>query len=96
MTSDDLGPFLAAFDGLPCGAVQGHALGRRYVATKSQFANGASEKLVAEQLGGSDYISLNLYRTANGALLRPCEMPAQKVIDFVLAFAPDPSPKAGT
>jgi len=43
---------------------------------------------VAEERGGGDYISLNLYRTASGALLRPCEMPEAKVVAFVLALRP--------
>lgn len=81
--------FLAAFDALPFGNFTGTAHGRRYLAVKSGFADGASQKLVAEELGGSDYISLNLYRTRSGALLRPCEMPEAKVIAFVLNLRPD-------
>lgn len=81
--------FLAAFDALPFGNFTGTAHGRRYVAVKSGFADGASQKLVAEELGGSDHISLNLYRTRSGALLRPCEMPEAKVIAFVLDLKPD-------
>ncbi|EDZ45821.1 conserved hypothetical protein [Rhodobacterales bacterium Y4I] len=41
---------------------------------------------MARELGGGDYISLNLYRLASGARLKPCEMPADKVIRFVLAL----------
>lgn len=65
------------------------AEGRRYVVTKSCFAQARSWKLVAEELGGPDYISLNLYRTAKGGQLRPCEMPEAKVIRFVLALVPE-------
>ncbi len=55
------------------------------------MAGGKSHKLVAHERGGADYISMNLYLTdQSGALLRPCEMPAEKVIDFVLRFASDP------
>lgn len=71
------------------GTFAGTALGRRYVVTKSTFAQGKSVKLVAEELGGPDYISLNWYDIAAGALLRPCEMPTGKVVDFVLAVIPD-------
>ncbi|MGI3185193.1 hypothetical protein [Nioella aestuarii] len=84
--------FLAAFDAQPFGEFTGIAHGRRYVAVKSGFAGGASQKLVAEELGGTDYISLNLYRTRSGALLRPCEMPETKVIAFVLDFTIDAAP----
>ena len=75
--------FLAAFDALPIGTFRGAANGRTYVATRSRVAGGRGEKLVAEALDGSDYISLNLYRLASGPLLKPCEMPAKKVIAFV-------------
>lgn len=76
--------FLRAF-----GAFNGTAQGRRYMVVKSAFADGASQKLVAEALGGTNYISLNLYRTGNGAWLGPCEMPQAKVIAFLLNLKPD-------
>ena len=75
---------------LPLGTFFGTAHGRRYVVTKSAFACGKSIKLVAEELGGTDYISLNWYHLASGPRLKPCEMPAAKVRDFVYALVPDP------
>ena len=63
--------------------VDARFLDRRYVWSKSTFNSGKSWKLVAEELGGSDYISLNFYALASGARLYPCEMPAAKVIAFV-------------
>lgn len=80
--------FLRAFDALPDGTFRGIAHGRHYVVTKTQFASGTSQKLVAEELGGRDYISLNLYRLSSGPRLKPCEMPARKVMDFVLDLRP--------
>ncbi|WP_338549178.1 hypothetical protein [Roseovarius phycicola] len=74
--------FLDAFDALPKGVFAGQSHGRRYVVTRQ--VSGSVQKLVAEELGGSDYISLNLYRLASGARIKPCEMPEQKVVDFVL------------
>lgn len=82
-------PFLAAFDALPLGTFQGNAAGRRYIVTRSDFAGGAAQKLIAQELGGPDYISMNVYRLASGARLRPCEMPEQKVLRFVLDLVPD-------
>ena len=82
--------FLAAFDALPTGGYGGTFEGRRYRVTKTVMATGRSQKLEAEELGGTDYISLNLYRLSDGtALLKPCEMPEDKVTDFVLGLAPD-------
>ena len=82
--------FLAAFDALPVGGYGGSYEGRRYRVTKAQMSNGRSQKLEAEELGGSDYISFNLYRLATGqALLKPCEMPEAKVVAFVLGLEAD-------
>ncbi|WP_425084359.1 hypothetical protein [Ruegeria profundi] len=82
--------FLSALFALPIGTFTGRADAKRYVVTRKALAGGKSHKLVAYEMGGTDYISLNLYQTRNsGALLRPCEMPASKVVDFVLAMTPD-------
>ena len=75
--------FLDAFHPLPDGTHTGRYQTRRYVWSKSTFNSGKSWKLVAEELGGPDYISLNLYALASGARLYPCEMPAANVIAFV-------------
>lgn len=82
--------FVTRFDSLPLGAYGGTFEGRRYRVVKSQMVTGRSQKLEAEELGGADYISFNLYRLAGGeAILKPCEMPEAKVIDFVLGLQPD-------
>ncbi len=64
---------------LPIGYSKGDYQGRIYGITKSAFNNGKSFKVYAEELGGKDFISLNLYLTNEGAVLKPCEMPEQKV-----------------
>ena len=77
--------FIAAFDALPIGGYGGTFEGKRYRITKQQMANGRSQKLEAEELGGPDYISLNLFRLASGqVLLKPCEMSETKVVEFVM------------
>lgn len=82
--------FLASFDALPLGAYGGTYGGRRYRVSKMQMANGRSQKLEAEELGGPDYISFNLYRLANGdVLLKPCEMTEEKVLAFVRGLEAD-------
>ncbi len=81
--------FLEAFDALPCGAFKGWYKGRRYLVLREDFADGAAQKLIARELGGPDYISLNLYRLTSGARLKPCEMPTEKVIKFVLGLHPE-------
>ncbi|WP_055047135.1 hypothetical protein [Devosia sp. A16] len=59
--------------------------GRRYGVTSTAHANGQSFKLYAEQLGGADRISLNIYRPPGSGepALKPCEMPVDKVTAFV-------------
>ena len=82
--------FVKAFDRLPNGGYGGSYNGRRYRITKAQMSNGRSQKLEAEELGGNDYISFNLYRLASGErLLKPCEMPEETVVTFVLGVVPD-------
>ncbi|CUK00294.1 hypothetical protein RUE5091_02112 [Ruegeria denitrificans] len=82
--------FLNAFLALPEGTFIGHTNGRRYVVSRTVFGAGKSHKLVAHELGGPGYISMNLYLTQHsGALLRPCEMPAEKVVLFVTNLIPD-------
>lgn len=82
--------FTSILVNLPTGTFTGSAYRRSYVVSHQVLAGGKSHKLVAHELGGSDYISLNLYLTGrSGALLRPCEMPPEKVIDFVLKLTPD-------
>jgi len=79
--------FLAAFHALPEGTHRGQVGGRTYVFSKSRFNNGKSWKLMAEELGGPDCISLNLYDLTSGPRLYPCEMPADKVIAFVCGLS---------
>lgn len=55
----------------------------KYGITRSDFNNGKSYKVYAEALGGTDFISLNYYILSNKEFLKPCEMPAEKVIDFL-------------
>ncbi|WP_299295260.1 hypothetical protein [uncultured Tateyamaria sp.] len=82
--------FATQLAALPEGTFTGLVHGRRYVVTKSSFSNGKSVKLVAEELGGTDYISLNWYDLARGSVVKPCEMPEAKVRAFVdvLVVAP--------
>lgn len=83
MTDHDA--FVDAFDAMPSGGYGATYAGKRYRVIKSVLVSGRSQKLEAEELGGPDYISFNLYRLASGqALLKPCEMPAEKVIEFVM------------
>ncbi|MDJ1006538.1 MAG: hypothetical protein QNJ13_01835 [Paracoccaceae bacterium] len=79
--------FLAKFDSLPVGGYGGTAYGKRWRVTKTVMAGGRSQKLEAEELGGTGYVSMNLYRLAGGAaILKPCEMPEDEVLSFLAAL----------
>ncbi len=56
---------------------------KKYGITKTIFNKGNSLKVYAEELGGNDFISLNYYVTKTNELLKPCEIPEQKVIHFL-------------
>ncbi|MBU1215756.1 peptide methionine sulfoxide reductase [bacterium] len=57
---------------------------KRYLLSKQTQLGGKLIKLYAEELGNNDFISLNYYAKIGEGLLKPCEMPEEKVIDFVL------------
>ena len=59
---------------------------KRYLLRKQTHLKGRLIKLYAEELGGNDFISLNYYPEIKEGLLKPCEMPVQKVVNFVLEF----------
>lgn len=62
--------------------------GRRYGVTKRTGAGGRRVTLYAEELGGTDIVSANVYRTSAGDLLRACEMPDAKVLAFLDGWQP--------
>lgn len=75
---------LQAIERLPEGFSEGLFQGVRYGITRTTFTQGRSYKVYAKALGGTDFISLNYYRTAQGEWLKPCEMPEAKVVVFLL------------
>jgi len=75
---------------LPLGYFTARYDGRRYGVSNVAHAGGKSFKLYAEELGGPDRISLNIYAPPSGEpALRPCEMPLDKVTSFVLGAEPE-------
>jgi hypothetical protein len=57
--------------------------GRAYGLSRTTRAAGHSISIYAEELGGTDVVSANIYRPASGDVLKPCEMPAPKVLAFL-------------
>jgi len=68
---------------IPEGYSQGIYKYRKYGITKTIFNDGDSFKIYGEELGGTNFISLNYYITKRKELIKPCEMTAQKVKHFL-------------
>lgn len=76
--------FDAAFDAIPFGTTRGRFMDTDWLVTKTALAGGKAQKLLARELAGTGYVSLNLYRLdGNRSLLRPCEMPEEAAVAFV-------------
>jgi hypothetical protein len=73
----------ALVDRVPEGWTGVEFAGRRYGLTRTTHGDGRSASIFAEQLGGTDVVSANFYRTSAGDVLRPCEMPVTTVLDFL-------------
>lgn len=83
--------FESAFAAIPRGYGEGMYEGLRYGVTVRRSCDGKRSSLFARALAGGDVVSFNLYRLRSGeGSLRPCEMPAEKVVAFVLGYVPDP------
>ena len=78
--SDDL---TALVERMPEGWREVTWQGRRYGLSRTSHAAGRALSLRAEELGGPDLVSANVYRTSDGDLLKPCEMPAARVLAFL-------------
>lgn len=68
---------------LPVGYSEVFHNNKKYGVTRTDFNNGKSYKVFAEELGGTDIISLNYYITNSKESLKPCEMAEDKVIEFL-------------
>ncbi|WP_181408474.1 hypothetical protein [Schumannella sp. 10F1B-5-1] len=77
---------LARLDALPLGWSRIQIAGEPWGVTRTEHAGGRSTTLAAERLGGRGYLSANVWRTAAGVLLKPCEIPAEQVHEFLRAL----------
>jgi peptide-methionine (S)-S-oxide reductase len=77
------------FERLPEGWSEVEYDGRRYGVTRTVRVGGRQQSVYAEELGGTDVISANLYLPDRGdEAFRPCEMPAAKVRSFLARMRP--------
>ena len=71
---------------LPEGYSEGYFRSRKYSVSKTTFSNGKSCKVYASELGGTNFISFNFYRLKDESVLKPCEMPESKVLNFIKKY----------
>lgn len=84
------------FAALPSGYSEGTFENRRYGVTVKRSLDARRNNLFARELGGSDFVSFNLFHLQGRTLLKPCEMATEKVTAFVLNFHPDPKPPSAS
>jgi len=80
--------FLSALEAIATGYTTGHYDGAPWGVTVERSGDGRRVKLYGERLGGAGHVSFNLYIVGGEARLKPCEMPAETVKAFVLAYVP--------
>ena len=56
--------------------------------SRTTRVHGQSISISAEELGGDDLISANVYRTRKAEHLRPCEVSEAKVLAFLRGWTP--------
>jgi hypothetical protein len=61
--------------------------GRSWAVTRTTRAQGKVFSVEAEQLGTAEQLGANVWVTSHGTILRPCEVPEEKVIEFLRAAA---------
>ena len=87
MNGDDAPVDLSALvERVPIGWTLVVYAGRAYGLTRVDRAAGRSVSIYAEQLGGSDVVSANVYRTTAGDRLNACEMPDENVRAFLAGW----------
>ncbi len=62
--------------------------GSAWALTRRTRLGGRSLWLYAEELGGTGVVSANAYLLDGLPVLKPCEMPAEKVLAFLAGWVP--------
>ena len=84
MTADE--ELDALVDRVPLGESRHEIEGRTWSITRVDRADGRSSTIDGEELGGRARMSANVWRTSGGTVLKPCEMPAERVLEVLRAL----------
>ena len=82
-TADNPASLSALVERVPEGWTRVIFGGRPYGLSRTTRIGGRVVTITAEELGGVDLVSANVYRTTAADHLRPCEVPEMKVLDFL-------------
>ncbi|WP_260857334.1 peptide methionine sulfoxide reductase [Microbacterium sp. 1.5R] len=80
---DGLADLTGLVDRVPDGWTRATYEGRTYGLSRTNRVDGRVVTITAAELGGTDLVSANVYRTRAGDELRSCEMPDAKVLSFL-------------
>lgn len=69
---------------LPTGYSEVNYEGKRYGVSRTDFNDGKSIKIYAEESGGNHFINFNYYFTTKSNLIKLCEMPEREIKRMVL------------
>ncbi|GEL26105.1 hypothetical protein PSU4_50590 [Pseudonocardia sulfidoxydans NBRC 16205] len=83
-TGDELNRLVGA---IPEGWSRAEIDGHGWAVTRTTRAGGKTIAVEAEQLGTDERFGANVWVTSEGAVLRPCEVPEEKVMRFLRAAA---------
>ncbi|MFE7508839.1 peptide methionine sulfoxide reductase [Promicromonospora sp. NPDC057488] len=72
---------------IPEGWSRAQIAGQTWGVTRTTRAGGKVVSFEAEHLGGADGLGANIWFTADGAVLKPCEVPAESVLQVLRAAA---------
>ena len=72
---------------IPEGWTRAEVAGRAWGVTRATRAGGKVVSINAERLGATEQLGANVWITSEGPILRPCEVPAEKVMQFLRAAA---------
>ena len=68
---------------IPEGWTRVQIAGRGWGITRTTRAGGKTISFDAERLGGNEHLGANVWVTSEGSILRPCEVPEEKVMQFL-------------
>jgi hypothetical protein len=77
----------ALIGAIPEGWSRVQVAGRSWGVTRITRAGGKVVSVDAERLGDAEQLGANVWITSEGAVLRPCEVPAEDVMQFLRAAA---------